>query len=538
MDVYFFVFAKKLNSTEQPTIPLNPSANCQLKEGCSILHPVLKILNPSQSDYTALCQSNYAYLPDFYRYYFITNWTLDGAVAYCSMEVDVLATYKTAIMDTYQYVLRSGSAYDGDISDSMYPIKAAQPNVTVASVDNPLTPELGGTGCFVVGILNKEASTAGLDYYAMGAIVFREFCTKLFTLSTIWGADTSVVDGIKKSITDPSQYVISCIWLPYAPSDFYTWGIASATTTIYLGYDSMTVSGSAYRFDSGVLIAGNTSLVQLGVPTHPQASARGNFLNYAPYSRYYLSFYPFCGEIELDSSLVGNLTYLYLIYTVDLRTGKGILSVCRTYTGTGASDWKPAQIIRVLEAQIGVDIPLANIYTALPTSLGEVAVNVGVAVADKYGGFVETGKKIMSKVGDIISAGAMGTYGATIGMSNELAVGASEGIGATNYNVGDVSEVASNAAAYNSTVEITGSQGTMAITPRMPLQFWAVQYVVADDASGRNGRPLCRYRQLGGATPLSGYVCCDNPIIGNAPGATPSEVAEIENHLAKGCYIE
>lgn len=525
MDAYIFQFTKKLNSTLQPNVSILTPYSVQLKGACTILNPVIEVFLDPNTEYTDLVKRNYAYIPDFGRYYYINNWTLDGALAVASLETDPLASFKTDILNSSQYVLRSSVMSQGAIVDNKYPILTSAPTISFSKRANPLQPGISDYGCFVVGILNDQATFGGLEYYVFSYTGFMLFRRNLFNLATQWGSDTTIVAGLKKAITDPFQYVCSCIWLPYSIADFVNRGLATQVSGVNVGYD--VISMTAYVYDISVLNIQFTNVVSLTVPKHPQATTRGSYLNTAPYTRYFLSFYPFCGMIELDTSWLTGSNYLFLVYTVDLRSGKGILSICSSYSGTSYADWAPESPLRVIEAQIGVEIPLTNVYTALPASLGELAFNTAVASVEQFGGFMQMGKKIAASAANLMTS--------AMSLPETLQNAVSKNIGAEPFQIGDVAKLATNVAAMNSKAEISGSQGTISLNSRMPLQLYGVFYYVADEDNSKFGRPLCQSVTL---SALTGFVQCDNPHITLPAYAMPSEVAEIENYLSAGLYIE
>ena len=537
MDVYFVNFVKRLNSTGQaPITAQTPKFVCQLKGPTSILKPVLEISGYNLSQIGTFTRCNYAYIPDFHRYYWVHNWHFVNAKIVADLEVDVLGTYKADIEHSTQYVLRAYSLYDGEIADTKYPVKAELPTINVGYFNyNPLLPPPNGDGVVVVGIVNKSGSVTGcVSYYVMGIYAFSELCSQLFNLPTQWGAGgQDIADGIKKAITDPFQYFVSAIWLPYTVTDFTSRSLATQTNAVFVGYDTVTLSNYAYVFADKMEIA-FTNLLTMPVPRHPQATARGNYMNYSPFTRYYFSFYPFTAFCEIDGAAIGGADYLYAVYTIDLRTGKGVCSLCKDYAGSSYVDWQPSQIVRSFEGQAGVNIPIAAIHTALPTSLGQFATNAAVAATSQPGGFEQFGKRLLAT-----STGFFAWLG---GAREESTQAAYDMIGAQPFGMGDVSKIAQGAFAMKSTAEIIGSQGTMSFNYRMPVAFWAETVDAVDDAPALNGRPLCQYRPLVDPaevlTPLTGFVCCDNPKITAPSGSFPPEVAEIENYLTSGVFLE
>lgn len=216
---------------------------------------------------------------------------------------------------------------------------------------------------------------------------------------------------------------------------------------------------------------------------------------------------------------------MYAVYTVDLRTGKGILNLCTSVSGTDYSTWTPGEVVFAAEAQVGVDIPIAAIHTALPQSLAPIITGAAASAVSESGGFVQTGKKLL--------ATGVNWFGSMVKASQEEKQAAYNTIGAQPYNMGDVSKIGS--LAMKSECQMLGGQGAMSFNYRQKLRLWGVFYYVTDEALTWNGRPLCQQVTL---STLSGYVCCDRPSLPAPSRALSPEVAEIENFLASGCFIE
>lgn len=531
--VYILNYGKNHKSIEQPNLTGVTSVSMKLKAPSNILNPVFE-MQITPSNQASWVNANYAYVPDFKRYYYITNTTLNGNLVILSMTVDVLASWKTAITGSTQYVLRSSSNYDGTIKDTKYPLKAVNPNYSITYGDqqeNPFQPSGQNTlGSFVVGVVQKGSPFGTVSYYAMSQLVFSDFMTKLFNLPTQWGNDSSVTDGVKKAITDPTQYVISVIWYPYSINDYVNLGIVQnpGGYGITVGYDTITLGAVCYPFNTAVNLD-ITNVINLTLPDHPQAASRGAYMNFEPYSRYYLSFYPFCDMAELDSTLVGGLGTIYCLYTIDMRTGRGVLSVCRTYTGNSQATYKPQSPIRVFEAQVGVELPVAAIRTEIPR-LGEYLTNVTTAAAEQFGGFKQIGSRITDSVSNWMASGLQKLFANDQAAVEALDQYKSEIQPITKQ---DTSEIRSNAAAMKSTAEVVGSQGTMSLYSRMPLAIWGNFFTAADDQVNKFGRPLCKNVAL---NTLSGFCQCDTPFI-SATGMTLKEQLDIESMLAEGIYL-
>lgn len=529
-------FYKRKNSFKTPSAGNTyTDVACTLRAPCNLLNPVIELQNNPPTS-MSIKVASYCYIPDFGRYYYVESWQKDGIIDRGWLKCDVLASHKTAVLATQQYVLRSASNYSGFIKDTKYPIKAANPSESGYHAVNPLQPPVSEpTGVFVIGVVSNTASLTGcVSYYAMSYTDMLDYMSKIFTLYTQWGnTGQDIADGIKKSITDPMQYIVSAVWLPYVVGDFTARSLVTAQHTVPTGYDTITLTGYAYRFNDSVNIE-FTNLITLTLPTHPQISSRGNFVAYEPYSRYFLSFYPFCSKMELDSTqLLGGS--LYLIYTVDLRTGHGILNVTCSYTGSTYADWRATKPLRVVEAQVGVNIPLAAIHTAMPSSVAEFITNTIVAAGSDFAGTKEKVTEAKQKgrnLGQIIMSG-FALSSTTNPESQEKIIDYNSTLETKGLGQ-DLADIATNSIAMKSTLEMLGSQGTMSFYNRQIIVLWGQFYQLANDNVALFGRPLCDTVTL---NTLSGYCICDNPSVSIA-GAFLSEQLEIENFLQTGVFIE
>ena len=111
-------FSKKKNSTATPSSNSEPLSGT-LREGCSVIKPIIGF----ELSRLTFANWNYAYISDFYRYYYIQDWVWDEGLWWAYMEVDPLASFKAGIGASSCYVLRSASEYNNKIIDSIYPTR-------------------------------------------------------------------------------------------------------------------------------------------------------------------------------------------------------------------------------------------------------------------------------------------------------------------------------------------------------------------------------------------------------------------------------
>ena len=93
----------------------------ELRDECDILNPVLTIegLNPDTT-------FNYCYIPDFKRYYFITESSVvrTGLIEFV-LHVDVLQSWSSQILEQSGVVLRNQYFYDSHLCDDIVPMYPA-----------------------------------------------------------------------------------------------------------------------------------------------------------------------------------------------------------------------------------------------------------------------------------------------------------------------------------------------------------------------------------------------------------------------------
>ena len=296
MNVYLFQFTKKINSTARPALADGKEVICQLKEETSFLYPTIKVSPDIIGGTFSPSLFNYAYIPYWQRYYYIKDWVYLNGTWECSCAVDVLASFKSAIGGTSAYIIRAASQYNGDIIDGFYPTTSVYA-IRKQSVSSDIYHTTLAGGSYVLGCINNQSSNrfGAVTYYAltdsqMASVLNYLFSSNIYNNSNI----SEMGEGLYKSLFDPFQYIVSCMWFPYP-----TTAISSGTTTdVKVGYWSTGINGKI----------ANYLIKEIGFKTyqpiyrHPQI-ARGAYLDHAPYTRLTLYYAPF-GEIPIDTSFM------------------------------------------------------------------------------------------------------------------------------------------------------------------------------------------------------------------------------------------
>lgn len=323
MDIYLYSFNKRNNSTRQPYGGLKVSG--ELKESSSILSPSVSF-GGIEPEY------NYAHIPEFDRYYWVRDWTYSGGLWTASMEVDVLASWRSYIGSSTQFVVRSSAAVDGDVIDSMYPAtNIAQ--VFTNTVDSPWDPS---NITYVVGILGGGSGGA-VTYYFMTPAQFTQLGEYLMNDVEWVGTDLGELTAdVLKAEFNPLQYISSVYAIPFAAGGF--------SRQIKFGWWTVPVNASPAS-------SAMSFQISLSVPKHPQ-NARGNYLNGPPYSSFTL-FMPQFGQIPLDGNILAGVSSVTCEVQYDVKSNTAIL-----YVRAGNS------LIYQSSAEFGATVQVGQIATS------------------------------------------------------------------------------------------------------------------------------------------------------------------------------
>lgn len=381
---YFYQFEKKVNSTKLPVqVSGDFATTVELKDVTNLFTPSLTLSSStftSGGSITNPMKFTYCYLPDFARYYFIRSWSWILGRWECSLEVDVLASFKTGIGNTTAYVLRSASQYDASVVDTKYPTKSDCKSIVESQSSIWHTNLNSGSitdGFYVIGIVNNDSSALGaVSYYAVACTVLRSFMAQLYA-SPSWMniTDASISNDLQKMLVNPVQYIVSCM---YFPLSLHVTGAGWATiTTIPVGWWSIQLTGGAvfYKLSSNKLH--HDMSLEFAIPKHPSATGAYAWLQNAPYSSYQLEFFPY-GVFAVDAAKLYGYEKLRCEIKTDLITGCSTLNLIRKKGGANYSG-----VLYSVSTQIGIPISLAQMSVDL-SRLGNTstwALSAGLALA-------------------------------------------------------------------------------------------------------------------------------------------------------------
>ena len=483
MNVTFYNFSKKRNSTKQPSGGTTYTT-CLLKDDTTTARPSIAIKwNGSSS---APASWNYCYIADFGRYYWVDTWAYVDRQWVASCTVDVLATYKTEIGASSKYVLRSASTFDKYAPDNkyvpIYPLAVS----TWAMTGIAWATTFDG-GRFVVGIVGQgnTFNAGGTGYVVLTGAQLQQLISACFTESEqVWTSTSSLGgtvgealnkygENLQKSIANPIQFINSVCWVPFIPT-------TSGSTTIKLGNVNTGISGAC-----------------LSDPVHKDIwsasvnawnSADEAWPNVEPFTRYVLVCPPFESlNIPAEHLLPAGMSMHSTgtingdVYT-DVTNGLAILTV---NSPSGGSQLASAS------AQLGVMINLAG-------SSVDYAGQIKAAAAT-----VSSGVQALFNPAGAIAGATSGIIGfAEASQPKAVGGGYSGGLAALKASYADRGLVA-----YN--------------------------YTVPELDNDEVGKPLMQTKTL---SSLSGYIqCADGEIVCDA---TDAEHQQLEAFMTGGFFYE
>ena len=482
MNITLYKFEKRANSTKQPDNTVaSRDATVHLKEPWDEFKPVFQ-LDAVYFDYN--------YVRWGIKYYWITSKsfiTNDVIEIHCTK--DLLATYKSKIGTSSQYILRSSYDSNGHIVDNLYPITTERSG---AYQSTALLADMWDTerGFFVVGIICSAQSGKSIaNRLARGNVVYLIMTSsQLFTFIDQYNQLSGFLSAVK-----PSDFLVSFTYVPIdvtpiatrpgSPTSYAQRHIGSSVGGWDLDVDDMIPYGTIHASRGVYTYTPSPAFVSLA--SHPESGTRGEYLNFPPYTQLTAFLGPF-GTVNLtqmDTSY-GGYGSLYYNFTLDICTGQAVF---RFYDHAIPTDLSGATVVR--PGRLGVPIQM---------------------VTSTYGNVSSTVSAIGSAIGVI---GGIATGNAAL---------------AGSAAAGFIGSAASSMTPKNDSV---GSNGSFAelYRPYILQQFFKV---TADDNSQR-GRPLCVVGQISN---YPGYIQTSDADI--ALLATDAENISIRNQMNAGFFYE
>ena len=370
MNVVFYNHSKRSNSTKLPTG--GTEIACVLKDDCSVVSPILELKTDGYPTY------NYAYISDFARYYYVSDWRFNRGLWSCTLNVDVLTSWRTDIRATTAFVEYSSSNYSMDYTDDRI-MSTQEKEISVSETPASLSP-FSSTGCYILSVISTDANgyNGACAVYAMTQSQLAEFSATITANSFLDG----IWEGIKNSFNNPFEAIVSCRWIPFSVDS-----LSGSNKNIIITYADSGVQGK--------LLTSNFK--SLGVSMNlPRLGTDASFLDISPFVSATL-YLPFIGTVPLDIDAYYKSSTFSISMECDVVTGDIVYTVGSSFSAFTST----------YSGNCSTQIPLSN---NAPDSLGMIASTSGV-----IGGIVSTVSGIATKNPKLIAQGLGATGIGTVG---------------------------------------------------------------------------------------------------------------------------
>lgn len=258
-------FSKRYNSTKRAQG--GTVVNVNLKEPTSKESPSFTL----SADYDDV---NYIKWGD--HYYYVNNvMRVTNDLIQIDCKQDLLATFKTDIMNTTAFIQYSSSDYNEHIADN----RVTQLNSSTTYHYSQTASLFDTTGYYVLTTVSNDVHTGGFaTFYVLTASEVEGVANELMN------ANDSALEALAKRFTSPYDAIISCKWIPLSHS-YITSNRCTATNNVVLGNFGTAKSG--YRVSNTSVIEASTQITFAMTPDF-----RGNepFTKLRAYFPYYSTF--------------------------------------------------------------------------------------------------------------------------------------------------------------------------------------------------------------------------------------------------------
>lgn len=220
MKIELFTFNKRYNSTKKPNTGEGTEKEVVLKKTTSFYNPTFILSTLGDWNYIRW-DSRYYYVDDI-------NLNREGLYEY-SCAIDVLATYKSNILNTSAFVLFSTSSYDTSIVDNRLSSKDdVIVNTTVQSITGL------GSPLYVVTYIGEQGSSNPTVALTQSQLVTVMNAIQSNAFAELFKDPNN---AISKILTDTGSCITSCIYNPVCVTD-------GTKSVVLAGGYSTGVSGS------------------------------------------------------------------------------------------------------------------------------------------------------------------------------------------------------------------------------------------------------------------------------------------------------
>lgn len=474
-----FKLNKRINSTKLPTLEdLLISGEVVLKQATSVDKPIF-IMACGADDMAKARICNYVEFQG--NYFWITSIVqLNNTHIEISCEVDVLATFKTEILQTKAYVLYSDSAGRTDLIDNR--------NVRTIhwkyrkTVREKVSMFTKGDSCYIVEVINGYPSTklSTSTFYLMASSQMEALMYSLYGTNDFF-------DNIVKSIQNPANLMVKAIWYPFGIGEFQGAFTGQEETVRVGNYEA---GANGYRIQN-IDFSSTAELVHIDLSGILQD-------NYA-YDESNCTLkctLPFYGMVELpvSTTLKAGTRDFFIRITLDILSGTLMYEILGS---AGEAGYRT----RMYKTSFGCTVPLGyQSYNPLQF-IGAVTGAIGGVAAATMAPEAVAGGMMASAAG----------FGASNVISSVSSLQKDNGV------IGTIGSRVDMGWANDISVEVLTAELSESVTAKKEVL----------------GLPCCSTVEL---STLTGYCQCSNASVSAI--AMPEEITKINNYLNGGVYIE
>ncbi len=372
-------FSKRQNSTLQPQASAGTQISCVLKEETSIRNPSFILADP---------MPQITYVQAFGNYYFVTDIiNIDANRSEVACSLDVLATYKSSILNYTAFVERSASSYDQYIRDPA--LSSQQKYISDTVTNTALTGIFNPTGMYVIPVMTK---TGGHTIYCANSLGF----LKGILNSGCYDA-SDISDWISSKVAasfDLDVYIGAIKWMPLNVTNI---GVVVPKTNIAIG--PVIMKAAYVPDDLYIKSVSATAATGARVAINLPAAYYGDFRDADPEFVQYSITLPGIGTAPLDPAFVGscilNGTSLYDQMAIDIATG-----LITHIIESGSSYVKFCNF----KGSIATDVPIGKARANTIETIAAFVSGTSSAASNLAGGGGSPGS-VISGVGQSITTG-------------------------------------------------------------------------------------------------------------------------------------
>lgn len=309
-----------------------------LREECSLITPVIQV---QLIELAKIVKANYAYIPDFGRYYYIDDIVGERTgIVSLSMRSDPLMSFRGGILDLNVFCSRNEYDYSTDLIDNLLPSKVDYDIYKEDFIAEQFGDSSHMLGLFYVivystkdynGSTKLDTITNSNRVLLVNRITLDDFISFFWGKSTatpVWGDDKSMfknepwesIQGIYAFPFDMGDAIYDYI-KEYPVNDAGQYKTITFGSTPYVGTSLSKADGYRIYELKDSIFYNSPRMLTYKLNTSKLIKSSINYINFEPYSKTNI-YIPFVGFDSIDSSIILKYNELTLNFYVNLFNGQ------------------------------------------------------------------------------------------------------------------------------------------------------------------------------------------------------------------------